>query len=57
KSGNMLMVGGLIDNIESDTVNKVPVLGDIPGLGRLFSHSTKTTNKKELVILLQPRII
>ena len=57
KSGNMLMVGGLIDNIETDTVNKVPVLGDIPGLGRLFSHSTKTTNKKELVILLQPRII
>jgi general secretion pathway protein D/MSHA biogenesis protein MshL len=57
KSGNMLMVGGLIDNVETDTVNKVPVLGDIHGLGRLFSHSTKTTDKKELVILLQPRII
>ena len=57
KSGNMLMVGGLIDNVETDTVKKIPVLGDIPGLGRLFSHSTKTTDKKELVILLQPRII
>ncbi|MFA7384461.1 MAG: type II and III secretion system protein [Desulfurivibrionaceae bacterium] len=57
KSGDILMIGGLIDNIETDDATKVPILGDIPGLSRLFSHSTKVTKKKELVILLQPKIL
>lgn len=57
KSGAMLMIGGLIDNVETDNIKKVPILGDIPGLTRLFSHSTKSTKKKELVILLQPKIL
>lgn len=57
KNGDVLMVGGLIDNVESSDIKKVPVLGDIPGISRLFSHTTKTTKKKELVILLQPRIL
>jgi len=57
KNGDVLMVGGLIDNIETSDIKKVPVLGDIPGISRLFSHTTKTTKKKELVILLQPKIL
>lgn len=57
KSGDVLVVGGLIDNAESDSQKKVPFLGDVPGVGALFSHSTKTTKKTELVIMLQPRIL
>ncbi|MCX5863755.1 MAG: pilus (MSHA type) biogenesis protein MshL [Deltaproteobacteria bacterium] len=57
KSGELLMIGGLIDDVETDDVNKVPLLGDIPGLSRLFSHSTKLKQKRELVILLQPKLI
>ncbi|MGV1100466.1 type II secretion system protein GspD [Thiovibrio sp. JS02] len=57
KSGDMLMIGGLIDNLETNDITKVPILGDIPGLKRLFSYESKTTKKKELVILLQPKIL
>lgn len=57
KSGEVLVIGGLIDNAESDDRTKVPFLGDVPGVGALFSHSTKTTKKTELVIMLQPKIL
>ncbi len=58
KSGQVVVVGGLIDNAEtSDGSNKVPFLGDIPIIGNLFSHSAKSTKKSELVIMLQPKIL
>lgn len=57
KNGDMLVIGGLIDNKEETDTQKVPLLGDIPGVNRLFSHETKRKTKKELVILLQPKII
>lgn len=57
KSGEVLVVGGLIDNAESDNRKQVPFLGKLPGIGSLFSHSTKSTNKTELVIMLQPTIL
>ena len=58
KSGQVMVVGGLIDNAESGIgSNKVPFLGDIPLLGKLFSHSAKSTKKSELVIMLQPKIL
>ncbi|MBU2538077.1 MAG: type II and III secretion system protein, partial [Proteobacteria bacterium] len=58
KSGQVVVVGGLIDNAESNIgSNKVPFLGDIPVLGKLFSHSAKSTKRSELIILLQPKIL
>lgn len=58
KSGQVVVVGGLIDNAESGIgSNKVPFLGDIPILGNLFSKSYKSTKKSELVIMLQPKIL
>jgi general secretion pathway protein D/MSHA biogenesis protein MshL len=62
KSGQVVVIGGLIDNAESTDVNgqkstKVPFLGNIPILGKLFSHSAKSTKKNELVIMLQPIIL
>ncbi|MDH5299278.1 MAG: pilus (MSHA type) biogenesis protein MshL, partial [Desulfobulbaceae bacterium] len=57
KSGEVLVIGGLIDSLDDNDDTKVPLLGDIPGLGKLFSHGTKTTQKTEMVILLQPTIL
>ncbi len=57
KDGQILVIGGLIDTTDDNTGNSVPVLGKIPGLGKLFSHNTETTQRKELVILLQPKIL
>jgi len=58
KSGQVVVVGGLIDNAETTGgSNKVPFLGDIPIIGNLFSHSAKSTKKSELVIMLQPKIL
>jgi len=57
KSGEVLVIGGLIDNQEGKYQNKVPLLGDIPILGYLFRHTHKYTNKRELIILLKPQIV
>ena len=56
-SGNTLVMGGLIqDNVqEQDT--KVPLLGDIPGLGFLFRSESKTRTKSNLIIFLTPTIV
>ncbi len=58
KSGQVVVIGGLIDNAESTAgTTKVPFLGDIPGIGHLFSYDAKSTKKSELVIMLQPKIL
>ena len=57
KSGQVLVIGGLIDDQSGQNQNKVPILGDIPILGYLFKHIHRYTNKRELIILLKPQIV
>lgn len=57
KSGNTIIMGGLITNVETEKEEKVPVLGDIPLLGYLFKGKSKVTEKRELVIFLKTTII
>ncbi|TNC90241.1 MAG: pilus (MSHA type) biogenesis protein MshL [Thalassolituus sp.] len=57
RSGQIVVIGGLMQNRTSDTVAKVPLLGDIPLLGRLFTQKRESKVQSELVILIQPRII
>ncbi len=57
KSGQVLVIGGLIDDQEGRDQNKIPLLGDIPILGYLFKHIHRYTNKRELIILLKPQIV
>jgi len=57
KDGVTIIIGGLIKDEMSDTRNKVPLLGDIPLLGKVFRHETRTTDKTEIVIFLTPHII
>ncbi len=52
-----IVIGGLISELTSDAVSKVPFLGDIPGINWLFAHQERETQKRELVILLTPTVI
>lgn len=57
KDSQKVLIGGLIEkkNFRNDT--KIPLLGDIPGLGWLFHNKTDVTRKSELFILLTPKLI
>ncbi|MDD4294361.1 MAG: type IV pilus secretin PilQ [Candidatus Omnitrophica bacterium] len=57
KDGETLVIGGLIKDKTGDSSQKVPILGDIPLIGRLFTYKSKTEEKKDLLIFLTPRII
>jgi len=57
KDGETVVIGGLIQDQENESVSKVPLLGDIPGLGWLFKTTNKTRQKTNLMILLIPHII
>ena len=50
-------LGGLITSYESTVKDKVPVIGDLPLVGRLFQSNAKTTNKKNLMIFVTPSIV
>jgi MSHA type pilus biogenesis protein MshL len=57
KDGEMVIIGGLIQEESSETERKVPILGDIPYLGRLFKGTYTAKRKSELVIFISPQII
>ncbi len=56
-NGEMLIIGGLIDSVEGKAGHFAPVVGDIPFLRYLFGYEEKRTEKRELVILLTPKVI
>ncbi|MDF1677290.1 MAG: secretin N-terminal domain-containing protein [Legionellaceae bacterium] len=56
-SGDVVVLGGLIqDNLASDNLG-VPILGDIPGIGRLFQHNITNREKKVLMVFIRPIIL
>ncbi|MFA0812035.1 type II secretion system secretin GspD [Microbulbifer epialgicus] len=55
--GAILVLGGLIEDNVTDSVQKVPLLGDIPGIGRLFRNNTKKVTKTNLMVFLKPKIL
>jgi type IV pilus assembly protein PilQ len=56
-NGHTAVLGGLLQDNESKTVNKVPLLGDIPVLGYLFKGETTSNTKANLVVFLTPKIL
>jgi general secretion pathway protein D len=56
-NGNTLVMGGLVQNNPTASYSKVPLLGDIPGLGWAFRSENKTMNKDNLIIFITPTII
>jgi type IV pilus assembly protein PilQ len=55
--GQTVVLGGILETERRESVNKVPFLGDIPGLGVLFRSKSKTDNKDELLIFVTPKIL
>jgi len=55
--GEVIVLGGLIQDDEQVTVSKVPILGDIPVAGKLFQSKGRTRNKTNLMVFLRPTII
>ncbi len=57
KDGNTLILTGVLDNIENETITKFPILGDIPLLGQFFRKTSTSKNQRELIILVTPQIL
>jgi general secretion pathway protein D len=56
-SGATVVLGGLIDEDVQESVQKVPLLGDIPFIGHLFKSTTTSTRKRNLMVFIRPTII
>lgn len=56
-SGEIVVIGGLMQTSITDSESKTPLLGDIPLLGELFTNKSQRETKKELIILLKPTVI
>lgn len=57
ENGGTVMIGGIFEHEESQGVDKVPVLGDVPVVGNLFKSRNRDTQKREMVIFLTPYIV
>nr|WP_216602117.1 type II secretion system secretin GspD [Vibrio pectenicida] len=57
EDGQMIVLGGLIDERTQETESKVPLLGDIPYLGRLFKSTSSQKTKSNLMIFIKPTIL
>jgi len=57
RDGEMLVIGGLISNVNENESAFAPVLGNIPVLKYLFGYESKVSQKRELIILLRPQLI
>jgi len=57
QDGQMLVLGGLIDERALESESKVPFLGDIPVLGYLFKSTSTQVEKKNLMVFIKPTII
>jgi pilus assembly protein CpaC len=55
--GQSFVIGGLLDNTESETFQKIPFLGDIPVLGKFFQSIQKTKANSELIVIVTPEIV
>lgn len=56
RNGEIVVIGGLMQSTISDSESKVPVLGSVPLLGKLFTSISKVERKKELIILIKPTV-
>jgi len=57
ENGGTVVIGGIFELEETNQVNKVPLLGDVPIVGNLFKNTTKTANKREMMVFITPKVI
>jgi type IV pilus assembly protein PilQ len=57
ENGGTVVIGGIFELTESDSETKVPLLGDLPGVGNLFKSRSKISNKQEMLVFITPKVI
>lgn len=57
EDGGTVMIGGIFESVEQDDAYKVPLLGDIPGLGWLFKNRRRAQDKQELLVFITPKML
>ena len=57
ENGGTVVIGGIFELTEADSESKVPLLGDIPGVGNLFKTKTRSSSKSELLVFITPKMI
>nr|MBL8457590.1 type IV pilus secretin PilQ [Zoogloeaceae bacterium] len=57
ENGGTVVLGGIFEETESSSVDKVPLLGDLPYVGALFRNTSNISNRSELLIFITPRIV
>ena len=56
-NGMSMVIGGLLNSEDGKSVTKIPLLGNIPILGEFFKHTSRTRDKRELIIIITPHLI
>ena len=57
ENGGTVVIGGIFELTENEDVTKVPLLGDLPGIGNLFKSRTRIANKQEMLVFITPKMI
>lgn len=57
ESGDVVVLGGLVQDSLGNDDNRIPILGDIPGIGRLFQHNIRNRDKRVLMVFIKPIIL
>jgi pilus assembly protein CpaC len=57
REGQSFAIGGLLDNRETETFNKIPFIGDVPVLGKLFQSIQRTKTNTELIVIVTPEVV
>jgi type IV pilus assembly protein PilQ len=57
ENGGTVVIGGIYELNESESETKVPVLGDLPGIGNLFKSKQRTQNKVEMLVFITPKVV
>jgi type IV pilus assembly protein PilQ len=57
ENGGTVVIGGIFELTETDSETKVPVLGDLPGVGNLFKSRSRVSNKQEMLVFITPKVV
>ncbi|MFZ3082229.1 type IV pilus secretin PilQ [Rhodoferax ferrireducens] len=57
ENGGTVVIGGIFELTETEDETKVPLLGDLPGIGNLFKSRSKIANKQEMLVFITPKVV
>ncbi|MFZ2388797.1 MAG: type IV pilus secretin PilQ, partial [Polaromonas sp.] len=57
ENGGTVVIGGIYEQNDREDETKVPLLGDLPGVGNLFKTKTRTASKSELLVFITPKVL